>query len=242
MSSNFVLTENNEIYVITLHRTFKIKILHLINDLNHRIDKCIATRTKDITLMINSVFNANLTETTINEIINRLDLGEMSELFHTSNVDRLLMDYTSSPVSDTNATLICLKPFTTTCLTCHEELNMIFNQYVDVFNLNSISKGSVYICLCRQCEQKFYPNFYEKIAIRKKFVTPTSIYDQNFIYFGGKKAYSTELLIHFTSVFLRQYSGFENFQHSYNLSIRKYSNLLPNRIIVSHFIKDENNF
>ncbi|CAF1439920.1 unnamed protein product [Adineta steineri] len=157
----------------------------------------------------------------------------MNELFHNSNADGLLVNYTSSPTSDTNATLICLKPFTKTCLNCHEELNIIFNQYVDIFGLNSIIKGSVYISLCKQCGQKFYPNFYEKIAIRKKFVTPASIYDQNFIYFGGKKAYSTELLIHFTSVFLRQYSGFENFQHSYNLSIKKYFTLLSNRNIVN---------
>ena len=79
------------------------------------------------------------------------------------------------------------------------------------------------------------PNFYENIAVRKKFVTPLSIYDRRFIYFGGKKAYSTELLIHFTSVFLRQYSGFENFQHSYNLSMKKYSNSKSNGIVVSMF-------
>jgi hypothetical protein len=112
--------------------------------------------------MVNAVFNTNLTETTINEIINRLNLGEMNELFHTSNIDRLLITYTSSPVSDTNATLICLKPFTKTCLNCHGDINMIFNQYVDVFNLNSVTKGSIYISLCRQCEQKYFPNFYEK--------------------------------------------------------------------------------
>ncbi len=162
MSSSFALTESNEIYVITLHRTFKIKTLHLINDLNNRIDTCIPTRIRDITLMVNAVFNTNLTETTINEIINRLNLGEMNELFHTSNIDRLLITYTSSPVSDTNATLICLKPFTKTCLNCHGDINMIFNQYVDVFNLNSVTKGSIYISLCRQCEQKYFPNFYEK--------------------------------------------------------------------------------
>jgi hypothetical protein len=139
-----VLTDSDEIYIITLHRAFKIKILHLINDLNNRMDYCIATRTKDITLMVNSTFNTDFTETTIGEIINRLKNGEMNELFHSFNVDRLLTDYITSPVSDTNATLICLKPFTNKCLSCDEELNIIFNQYVDIFTLNSITKGAVY--------------------------------------------------------------------------------------------------
>ena len=236
MSSNFVLKDNNEIYIITLHRTFKIKILHLINDLNNRMDCCIASRTKDITLMVNSTFNTDFTETTIDEIINRLNYGEMNELFHSCNVDRLLTDYITSLVSDTNATLICLKPFTNKCLSCDEELSITFNQYVDIFDLKSITKGGVYFASCSKCQQRFYPNFYEKIAIRKKFVTPISIYDREFIYFGGKKAYSTELLIHFTSIFLRQYSGFENFQYSYNLTIKKYSNLISNENIVSRFI------
>lgn len=240
MSSNFVLTDNNEIYIITLHRTFKIKILHLINDLNNRMDYCIATRTKDITLIINSTFNTDFTEITIQEIINRLNNGEMNELFHSCNVDQLLSDYIAKPISHTNATLICLKPFTNKCLGCNEQLNVTFNQYIDLFDLNSITKGGVYVSSCGKCQQNYYSNFYEKIAVRKKFVTPLSIYDRRFIYFGGKKAYSMELLIHFTSVFLRQYSGFENFQHSYNLSMKKYSNSKSNGIIVSMFSYHEN--
>jgi hypothetical protein len=140
------------------------------------MDYCIATRTKDIMLMVNSTFNTDFTETTIGEIINRLNNGEMNELFHSFNVDRLLTDYITSPVSDTNATLICLKPFTNKCLNCDEELNITFNQYVDIFTLNSVTKGAVYFSSCNKCKQKFYPNFYEKLAIRKKFVTPISIY------------------------------------------------------------------
>lgn len=104
-----------------------------------------------------------------------------------------------------------LKPFTNTCITCHEKLDIIFNQYIDLFNLNSIIKCSVYYSSCNRCQQAFHPNFYEKITNGKRFVTPTSLYNNDYIYFGGKKAYSTELLIHFTSSFLRQYSGFENF-------------------------------
>ncbi len=57
MSSNIVLTNSDEIYILTLHRTFKIKILHLINDLNDRLDNVITTRTKDITNIVNATFN-----------------------------------------------------------------------------------------------------------------------------------------------------------------------------------------
>jgi hypothetical protein len=200
------------------------------------MDTCIATRTMDITRMVNSTFKTDFTETTIIEIINRLNNGEMSELFHSCNIDHLLTDYMTSAVSDTNSTLISLKPFTNKCLTCNEKLNVTFNQYVDIFNLNSITKGGIYYSSCNKCKQKFYPNFYEKITIGKKFVTPTSLYDKKFIYFGGKKAYSTELLIHFTSTFLRQYSGFENFQNSYNLTIKKYCNIFSNKTTVNKCI------
>jgi hypothetical protein len=233
MSSNIVLTNSDEIYILTLHRTFKIKILHLINDLNDRLDNVITTRTKDITNIVNATFNTDFTETTIQEIINRLKNGEMKELFHPFDINRLLIDYMTSPVFDTKATLICLKPFTKKCITCEEELEIIFNQYINIYNLDSIVKGGVYYSKCTKCQQRFYPNFFEKLTTGKRYVTPNCLYNQEYIYFGGKKAYSTQLLINFTSLFLRQYSGFENFENSYNLSLKKYSNLTSNQNVVS---------
>ncbi|UJR12852.1 hypothetical protein I4U23_017026 [Adineta vaga] len=228
MSSNYLLTDNEEIYIITLHRHFKINVLQLINDLNNRMDHDIPTRVTDIKIMVNTMFNTDLSVTTVNEIINRLNNGELKQLFHSYDVDQLLTNYIASSISDTNATLSCLKPFTNTCLTCKQELQISFNQYVTIYNMGSIIKGGVYYSSCNNCRMKYYPNYYEHITIGAKFVTPASIYNQKYIYFGGKKVYSTELLIHFTSAFLRQYSGFENFQNSYNLTIKKYITLSAN--------------
>jgi len=233
MSSNTILTNTDEIYILTLHRTFKIKTIHLIKDLNDRLDCIIANRSKDITNMVNAALNTNLTETTVQEIINRLNAGEMNELFHSFDIDQLLTNYTKNSVIDTRATLICLKPFTKNCLKCNEDLNLIFNQYIDVYSLDTIIKGGVYYSKCDRCHIKFYPNYFEKVTNGKRFLTPCCLYNQECIYFGGKKAYSTQLLINFTSLFLRQYSGFENFENSYNLSLTKYCNLNLNKNAVS---------
>ncbi|CAF4374291.1 unnamed protein product [Rotaria sp. Silwood2] len=105
MSSNIIVTNSDEVYILTLHRTFKIKILHLIKDLNDRLDSIIITRTRDITNMVNVKFNTNLTETTVQEIINRLNNGEMNELFHSFDIKQLLNHYMTSSVIDTKATL-----------------------------------------------------------------------------------------------------------------------------------------
>jgi hypothetical protein len=233
MSSTFTLSDDTEIYIITLHRMFKIKVIQLINDLNNRLDKCIQTRVKDIAIIVNSTFKTNYTEATINEIITRLNNGEMNDLFHTYDVDRLLSNYVENKIIDTKATLVCLKPYTEKCFKCEQKLGNQFNQYVDVYDLNKVTKGGVYISFCTHCQYRYWPNHYEIMASGEKFVTPESIYNQKFIYFGGKKGYSLELLIHFTSLFLRQYTGFENFQHSFNLSVKKYSGLGTNEQSVS---------
>ncbi|CAM4888675.1 unnamed protein product [Rotaria socialis] len=229
MSSNIIVTNSDEVYILTLHRTFKIKILHLIKDLNDRLDSIIITRTRDITNMVNVKFNTNLTEATVQEIINRLNNGEMNELFHSFDISQLLNHYMTSSVIDTKATLICLKSFTKKRISCEEDLDVIFNQYINIYNLDKIIKGGVYYSKCNRCHQKFYPNYFEKLTNGKRFVTTNCLYNQEYIYFGGKKAYSTQLLINFTSLFLRQYSGFENFENSYNLSLKKYHNLNSNK-------------
>ena len=163
------------------------------------------------------------------EIIDRLNNGEMKELFHSFNINCLISSYVTNSVSDTKATLICLKPFTNKCLTCDEDLELTFSQNIEIYTLNSIIQGGLYHSSCIKCHQKCYPNFYKQLNTRKKLVTPKSIYNQDFICLGGKKVYSTELLVQFTSSFLRQYSGFENFQNSYNLTITKYCNSLYNQ-------------
>ncbi|CAF3875966.1 unnamed protein product [Rotaria magnacalcarata] len=238
MSSNIIVTNSDEVYILTLHRTFKIKILRLIKDLNDRLDSIIITRTRDITNMVNVKFNTNLTEATVQEIINRLNNGEMNELFHSFDISQLLNHYMTSSVIDTKATLICLKPFTKKCISCEEDLDVIFNQYINIYNLDKIIKGGVYYSKCNRCHQKFYPHYFEKFTNGKRFVTTNCLYNQEYIYFGGKKAYSTQLLINFTSLFLRQYSGFENFENSYNLSLKKYHNLNSNKSAV-HEITSE---
>ncbi len=80
---------------------------------------------------------------------------------------------------------------------------------------------------------KFWPSYYEKKYSNQRFVTQESIYDQEYIYFGGKKGYSVKLFIHFTSLFLRLYTGFENFQYAFNLSIKKYCLLASDKESVS---------
>lgn len=233
MSSNMMVTNTDEIYIVALHRTFKIKVLHLIKDLNDRLDCVVTTRTKDITHIVNITFSTNLTETTVQEIINRLNKGEMNELFHSFNINQLLTTYMTSSIIDTQATSVCLKPFTKECIGCNKDLDVIFNQYVTIYELDKIIKGGIYYSKCNICRRKFYPNYFERCTNGKRFVTPHCLYNQEYIYFGGKKAYSTKLLIHFTSLFLRQYSGFENFENSFNLSLKKYANLNLNKDMVS---------
>ena len=151
MSSNFTVLDNDEIYIITLHRIFKINVIQLINDLNNRFDKCIKTRAKDICIIVNSTFNTEYTETTINEIIMRLDNDEMKHLFHTYNVDRLISNYLASTITITEATLICLKPFTNICIQCKKCLEIKFNRCVDAYDLDKIIKMGVYTSFCSEC-------------------------------------------------------------------------------------------
>ncbi|CAM4790139.1 unnamed protein product [Rotaria magnacalcarata] len=151
MSSNYKLVDNDEMYIVTLHRIFKIKVIQLINDLNNRLDKYIKTRVKDICVIVNSTFNTNYTETTINEIIFRLDNEEMKDLFHTYNVDILVAKYISSAVTDTEATLICLKPFINTCIKCQKQLQTKFNRSIDIYDIDKVIKGGVYTCCCVEC-------------------------------------------------------------------------------------------
>ncbi|CAF2152101.1 unnamed protein product [Rotaria magnacalcarata] len=151
MSSNYKLVDNDEMYIVTLHRIFKIKVIQLINDLNNRLDKYIKTRVKDICVIVNSTFNTNYTETTINEIIFRLDNEEMKDLFHTYNVDSLVAKYISSAVTDTEATLICLKPFINTCIKCQKQLQTKFNRSIDIYDIDKVIKGGVYTCCCVEC-------------------------------------------------------------------------------------------
>ena len=151
MSSNFTLIDNDEIYIITLHRIFKIKVIQLINDLNNQFDNCIKTRVKDICIIVNSTFNTNYTGTTINEIIIHLDNGEMKHLFHTYNIDRLIFNYVSSTVTITEATLICLKPFTNMCIKCKKCLETKFHRSIDAYDIDKIIKTSVYASFCSEC-------------------------------------------------------------------------------------------
>ncbi|CAM4812583.1 unnamed protein product [Rotaria magnacalcarata] len=240
MASNFTLINNDEIYIITLHRTFKINVIHLVNDLNNRIDKCISTRVKDICIIVNSVFNTNYTETTINEIIIRLDNGEMNNLFHTYDVEHLVANYISSPVIVTEAALLCLKPFTNICINCKKCLKIKFNRSIDVYGIDEIIKAGVYTSFCKECHYAYWPSYYEKTYSSQRFVTPESIYDQEYIYFGGKKGYSVKLLTHFTSLFLRLYTGFENFQYAFNLSIKKYCVLASDKESVNEIFTEIN--
>ncbi|CAF4420092.1 unnamed protein product, partial [Rotaria socialis] len=240
MSSNYKLVDNDEMYIVTLHRIFKIKVIQLINDLNNRLDKYIKTRVKDICVIVNSTFNTNYTETTINEIIFRLDNEEMKDLFHTYNVDSLVAKYISSAVTDTEATLICLKPFINTCIKCQKQLQTKFNRSIDIYDIDKVIKGGVYTCCCVECNYAYWPNYYEKKNSNQRLVTPQSIYNQEYIYFGGKKGYSLKLLIHFTSLFLRLYTGFENFQHSFNLSMKKYCALAPDMELVNEIYTEIN--
>ena len=117
------------------------------------MDKCIKSRAKDISVIVNSAFNTNYTETTINEIIIRLNNGEMSQLFHTYDVDRLLTNYISSAVTVTvtEATLICLKPFTNTCIKCEQSLETQLNRYIDLYDIDKVITAGVYCSFCTKC-------------------------------------------------------------------------------------------
>lgn len=151
MSSNFTLLDNDEIYILTLNRIFKIKTIHLINDLNNRLEKCIKTRVKDICSIVNSTFDTNYTETTIDELITRLNKGEMNDLFHSYDVNHLVASYISNPLSDTEATLTCLKPFTDICIRCKTKLESKMHRYIDLYDIDKISKAGVYTCCCSKC-------------------------------------------------------------------------------------------
>lgn len=86
---------------------------------------------------------------------------------------------------------------------------------------------------------KYWPNYYENSCSSQRLATQKSVYDQEYIYFGGKKGYSVKLLTHFTSLFLRLYTGFENFQYAFNLSIKKYSVLTSDKEPVSTSVTAE---
>ena len=121
------------------------------------MDECIKSRAKDISVIVNSAFNTNYTETTINEIIVRLNNGEMSQLFHTYDVDHLLTNYISSAVTVTvtvtvtEATLMCLKSFTNTCIKREQSLETQLNRYIDLYDTDKVITAGVYCSFCTKC-------------------------------------------------------------------------------------------
>ena len=88
--SSLVPVNKDEIYILNLHQTLGIRVIHLIKDLNSRIDRDISTRLKDITTIVNSVCNTTFTETTVQETIDLLNNGEMNRLLHSFNIGCLI--------------------------------------------------------------------------------------------------------------------------------------------------------
>lgn len=221
MSTNLQVSDDEEIYLITLHRFFKLKTLHLIQSLNEVLDSCIKTRTQDIAKIVNGEFNLNLTDATVDEILNRLKAGEMQEVFHSFNLKEVISNYIGHPVMGIQSRLICFNPFTTKCLQCGQECIIKHSRSIQFFDIHSVKIGLVHASICKQCKIEYFPNFYLKSSKKVKTVTPESIYHQRAIYFGGEKVYSVDLLMAYTSALLRQYSGLDNFHKAYNLVLRK---------------------
>jgi len=188
--------DENEMLIISLNKKIPLQHLNLVNQLDVELDDCITTKYDDISNMVNLAFQVKYDASLIQSILNLLKSKQTSlSLFAQIDTKVLINDYSNNHRVLTLASLHNIKPFTLQCLNCKKPLKLHFKEKINVFHIDRVENGIVYVAHC--CQMDYYPNSFVKMS--KRLVTPTSVHNQKYIHFGGKCVLTIDLLLRYAS-------------------------------------------
>ncbi|UJR17414.1 hypothetical protein I4U23_004309 [Adineta vaga] len=184
--------------------------------LDCKLDELISKKYDDISNMVQLTYGVKYDGIMIQSILNLLKSDNTSlNLFSSHNVDKIINNYSEDHHFLTMASLHTIKPFTLSCLHCHLPLKLQFKEKVNVFLMDHIDNGVIFIARC--CHIEYHTNSYIKGS--KRYVNRQSLYNQKYIYFGGKCVLYIDVLLRYVSDLINMYAGFENFCGAYNDTI-----------------------
>ncbi|CAF4034484.1 unnamed protein product [Rotaria sordida] len=185
--------DDNEMFLVSLHRQIPLKHLNLIYFLDNKLDECISTKYEDISNIIQVTYRVKYNSTVIQAILNLLKSDQASStLFSLENTNEIINNYSKDHHFLTFASLHTIKPFTLFCLFCQQPLKLQFKEKVNVFLIDRVDNGVIYSAHC--CHVQYYPNSYVKSS--KRYVIQQSLYNQKYVYFSGKSVLSIDVVLH----------------------------------------------
>lgn len=188
--------DDNERFLVLLNRKIPMKHLNLIYCLHNKLDEFISTKYDDISNMVQLMYNIKYDPVLIQSTLNLLKSDRIStNLFSLENVDEIINRYSKNHYFLTLASLHTIKPFTSCCLDCQQPLKLCFKEKVNVFLMDHVDSGVIYTARC--CRIDYYANSY--IRSSKRFVIRKSLYNRDYIHFGGKCALSIDVLLRYAS-------------------------------------------
>ncbi|CAF2237018.1 unnamed protein product [Rotaria magnacalcarata] len=206
-------SDENEIFIVSLNRNIPIQHLNLVNQLDVELDDCLLSKYIDISNMIDMVFGKKYDPSFIECILNLLKSKQIAfPLFSQVDAKFLINNYSNNHHVLTLSSLHTIKPFTSVCLNCGKSLKLQFKEKVNVFLIDRVENGTIYIANC--CQIDYFPNSFLKMW--KRFVVPGSIQNKKYIHFGGKSVLTIEIVLRYAADLVNLYSGFENFAEGYN--------------------------
>jgi hypothetical protein len=189
-------SDENEIFIVSLNRNIPIQHLNLVNQLDVELDDCILSKYIDISNMIDMVFGKKYDPSFIECILNLLKSKQIAfPLFSQVDAKVLINNYSNNHHVLTLSSLHTIKPFTSVCLNCGKSLKLQFKEKVNVFLIDRVENGTIYIANC--CQIDYFPNSFLKMS--KRFVVPGSIQNKKYIHFGGKSVLTIEIVLRYAA-------------------------------------------
>ena len=188
--------DDNEMFIVSLNRQIPIKHLNLIYCLDNQLDECVITKYDDISNIVHSIYNTKYDSDFIKCIMNLLRSNQSStNIFSLQNVDEIINEYSKNCHYITLASAYTIKPFALCCMDCRQALKLVFKEKVDVFLSDRVDSSVIFSARC--CQIEYHTNSYIKYS--KRFVVPKSLYNQRYVWFGGKCVVTIEVLLRYAS-------------------------------------------
>lgn len=202
-TSNINNINDNEMFLISLNRRIPLQHLNLMYCLDSKLDELISTKYDDISNMIQLTYGVKYDGVVIQSILNLLKSNNISlTLFTLDNVDKIIKNYSTDHRFLTFASLHTIKPFTLSCLHCQQLLKLQFKEKINVFLMDHVDDGVIFIARC--CHIEYHTNSYIKGS--KRFVVRQSLYNQKYTHFGGKCVLHIDVLLRYASDLLNMAS------------------------------------
>ncbi|CAF4094944.1 unnamed protein product [Adineta steineri] len=215
-NSNINNINDNEMLLISLNRRIPLQHLNFMCSLDSKLDELISTKYDDISNMVQLTYGVKYDGVMTQSILNLLKSDNIAlNLFSLHNIDKIVNNYSRDHHFLTMASLHTIKPFTLSCLQCQQPLKLQFKERVNIFLMNHIDDGVIFIGRC--CHIEYRTNSFIKGS--KRFVIRQSLYNQTYIHFGGKCVLHIDVLLQYVSDLINMYAGFENFCGAYNDTI-----------------------